>query len=380
MGNQHHGTPEDDDLPFTTVDVQPKSDTALDSLGWLDRGRWDKPLTLEDAFEERPALDFVIEGIFPAPSLSIVYAAPGELKSMLLMDAAVCVAGGIDWLAPLPGDDHTAFKTHRSPVFWYDFDNGKRRCAERFQALAKGHGLSPKDNLELYFLSMPHPQLEAKALGHETVLEPLEELVEQLNIKLVCIDNLATVSRDADENSGEMVAVMSGLRHLAERYNLACVVIHHERKSKEASERPGESLRGHSSINAAIDLALQIERTPGTNRVIVQSTKTRGESVQPFAAHFSFTQRADRELETGIFHGASVQVSSKDAVLRTAILAILKDAEEPMSQDSLKKAIKAQRLGRVSHVARVLKELQSEGKVKLEPGAHNTHFYSWLKD
>ena len=55
--------------------------------------------TLENAYEERPPLRHVIDGLFPSPSLSIIYGAPGTIKSLLVADLAICLAAG---LPPLP--------------------------------------------------------------------------------------------------------------------------------------------------------------------------------------------------------------------------------------------------------------------------------------
>ncbi|PIP35489.1 MAG: hypothetical protein COX20_11090, partial [Desulfobacterales bacterium CG23_combo_of_CG06-09_8_20_14_all_52_9] len=61
--------------------------------------------TLADAYKERPVLQYVVSGLFPLPSLSIVYGAPGTLKSLLLADMAICVASGNAWLPPASSSD-----------------------------------------------------------------------------------------------------------------------------------------------------------------------------------------------------------------------------------------------------------------------------------
>ena len=109
--------------------------------------------SLEDAFKPRPAADYVVKSLLPCPSLSIVYGAPGTLKSFQLADLAVCVAGGKPWLEPLNGQQCRSFETKQASVFWLDFENGPKRTDERFEALAKGHK-QPK-NIPLHYSSMP---------------------------------------------------------------------------------------------------------------------------------------------------------------------------------------------------------------------------------
>jgi hypothetical protein len=57
--------------------------------------------TLADAYRSRSPMRYVVDGLFPLPSVSIVYGAPGTLKSLLMADMAVSVAAGAPWL-PLP--------------------------------------------------------------------------------------------------------------------------------------------------------------------------------------------------------------------------------------------------------------------------------------
>jgi AAA domain len=72
--------------------------------------------TLADAYRPRPPLRYVVDGLFPLPSLSIVYGAPGTLKSLLLADMGVCVAAGLPWLPAIPNVCGMARSTVQTPV------------------------------------------------------------------------------------------------------------------------------------------------------------------------------------------------------------------------------------------------------------------------
>ncbi len=82
---------------------------------------------LEEAYQPRPPIGYVVDCLIEEASLSILYGAPGCMKSLTLADMAICVAGGIDWLLPSPDGGGKAFKVKQGPVVWIDFDNGKRR-------------------------------------------------------------------------------------------------------------------------------------------------------------------------------------------------------------------------------------------------------------
>ncbi len=83
----------------------------------------------------------MVERILPIPCLAKIYGPPGTLKSMLLMDLAVCVAIGRPWLQ---GGDLPPFKTVQSPVFWLDLDQGEAIMLQRLGALSRGLGAAAR--------------------------------------------------------------------------------------------------------------------------------------------------------------------------------------------------------------------------------------------
>lgn len=239
-------------------------------------GQW-KIFSLEDAYQERPPRRYILEGLLPYPSLSIVFGGPGSLKSMLLADMCLCVSVGKRWLEPLPGDTQKGITlaTSISPFLWIDFDNGKERSHERFEAVGKAHDI-PASHSNARYVSMPRPWFDA---SKPAMVTELAELIARLGSRLVVIDNLGLITGDTEENSAKMAQVMGNLRWLCEESASAIMVIHHQRKSGGVGDkgiRKGETLRGHSAIEAALDLALCIERKEGGDSVAIIPTKVRG--------------------------------------------------------------------------------------------------------
>lgn len=270
---------------------------------------------MADAYQPQPPLYYVVDGLFPAPSLSIVYGGPGSLKSMLLVDMAVCVAGGLPWLERLSGKDGTmtTFATTQSPVLWIDFDNGKRETRERIGALGRGHGLAA--DAPLHYVSMPLPWLNA---SDRTIVEELVKLVKHNRYRLVAIDNLGLVTGDVEENSGEMAMVMGHFRWLSEEADCAVIVVHHQRKSNGATApgvRKGESLRGHSSIEASLDLALLVERNGREDGIVVTPTKVRRyQDFENFGALWTFQHATGtKQLWSGRFFARQVETGEEAA-------------------------------------------------------------------
>ena len=287
-------------------------------------GQW-VPLTLADAYADDSPIEFLIDGLLPIPSLSIVYGGPGSLKSMLLADLAVCVAGGLTWLESLPGESAgcVSFPTKQAPVLWLDFDNGKKRTNRRMAALGRAREL-PGD-AALHYISMAKPWLDA---SNAALIEEVSKYLKAGNYRLLIVDNLGLVNGGIEENSSEMAQVMGLLRWLSEDANCAVILIHHQRKGaaggSEPGQRKGDSLRGHSTIEASLDLALLVERNGREDAVLVTPTKTRDfHRFDFFGALWTFEHYPDDDrLKTGRFWARSV--ATGEEAVNMAIMAQIK--------------------------------------------------------
>jgi hypothetical protein len=328
-------------------------------------------LTMADAYKPQPPIRYTVNGLFEVGTLNILYGAPGSLKSFLMQDLAVCVAMGIPWLPPAPwGDGGQGIITTQTPVIWCDFDMGERRTLERFNALGK-HYKAPED-LPLTIFSMPRPRLNAGDLVH---IDLMIDRALALDAGFIVIDNLRTVSGGIDENSSQMSEIMEGLRELTERTSATVAPIHHERKSSGFKGRAGEALRGHSSIEASIDLALQVDREPYSDIIAVKSTKTRGLEVLPFSAAFTYSKNGSDELTEACFYGIQSEDNQSNKAIEREILESLNN--NPMNQTSLTNAVKAKLsdvgLNRITNQIRLM---ENKKQIRVTTGAHNAKIYS----
>jgi len=325
-----------DIAPFYQNGTSPTSAGDKDLLG-----DW-QIFTPADAYKPRDPLPYLVADVLFYPSLSIVYGGPGSLKSMILADLAVCVATGTPWLEPMPGQvTARSYYTMQSPVLWIDFDNGRRRTHERFDAIGRAYGMS--ETAPLYYVSMGRPQLD---LSSAAMGDSLLQLIRRLEARLVIIDNLGLVIGNAEENSGDMALVMGNLRSICEEGECAMQVVHHQRKSSGAADkgiRRGETLRGHSSIEASLDLALLVERKEGDDDVTVFPTKVRGyRDFDFFGAQFTYQHKdGTRDLSQARFFGRSV-VNKDEQALRELQAAILTEvmAKPGIEQKVLVAAVK----------------------------------------
>lgn len=333
--------------------------------------------TLVDAYKPRPPPIYVVAGLFPLPSLSIVYGAPGTIKSLLVADLAICGAAGLPWLPPLPHTSGVAKVTKQVTVLWCDFDNGPRITHERFAALGRARNLPP--TTPLYYASMPSPWLDA---GDVPGMKALTQHIRALGAQLVIIDNLTTVKGRADENSAEMGSVMANFRRITEDTGAAVILIHHQRKDSHYRKdtgsgiRVGDRLRGHSSIEAAIDLALLVERSPHAESVTLQATKARGVTVSPFGAQLTYAHTpGTTELATAEFYGLAVEDKVSDRAVEEVCLAIVK-AHPLINQKAMKQQVKAAlpEVG-MHRIGGVIGRLERQKKLKVTPGERGAKLY-----
>jgi hypothetical protein len=351
--------------------VQPES-------GWQIR-------TAADALQPHPPMEYLVDQLLPAPCLAIVYGGPGSLKSMILADLAVCVAGGIRWLDALDSDqaqNGATFSTVQAPVLWIDFDNGARRTDIRIGAMLRAHQLDAET--PMHYVSMPTPHLDA---SNDAQINALADLVTLKGYRLIIVDNLGLVTGNTEENSAEMANVMGRLRRLSEQTGAAVILIHHQRKSSGGMEangvRKGETLRGHSSIEASLDLALLVERKEGEDSIAIIPTKVRDFLAHSIiGAHFTYEHAPEsRDLWQARFFSTATLNKEETAIaeLRAVILDICKQqpgiAQKPLV-DEVRDTIAASGNSApgVNKVRGTIKNMVDDGRLRVT-GKAGSHAY-----
>ena len=326
-------------------------------------------LTMADFYKPRPPLQYIVSGIVSPQTMGMFYGSPGDLKTMLLLDMAVCVAMGKPWLEIAPWQKGgKPLATIQKPVVWIDQDMGKNRIHERYNAIGKQHKAPPDTPLKAYTLQNPY--FDANNMASVAVMA-----ARIAGAGLAIFDNLGTISGGVDENSSLMRVVMANMRWLAETTGAAILIIHHQRKSNGIiGGRAGDALRGHSSIEASLDFALHVDREPYSDQITLKSTKTRGQEIEPFTAYFAYTRDQNKELETARFYS----VEPEDQLSNYAIEREIKEALEdgPMSITALWQAVKAAlpEVGRPRILDQVRK-MEADNRLTMTPGAKNSKVY-----
>ena len=306
--------------------------------------------TLVEAREPRPPTEYIIDKFLETHSLNIIYGAPGSLKSMIALDMALAVAGGQAWMPGLfPGGQGASVTG--SAVIWIDMDNGQRRTDQRVDAMSKRRRLP--NSAPFYYISMPTPSLiahdvESMALLHDEIYA--------LDARLVVIDNLGLVTGTVEENSAEMAQVMKNFRWIAERTGAALLLLHHQRKGGAAGSRAGDALRGHSSIEASLDLALHVVREAQTNQISVRSTKTRGVDVPNVVADFFYEHvPGTNDLDDAWF--TAIEVRKSEFLLKQTIISCAEGFKIGVPKNKLREMVYDDLDGQFSH-AKIRAEIE----------------------
>ena len=177
-----------------------------------------------------------VKGLLPTTGIAAIFGPSGSGKSFLAKDMGVRIALGQDWFGR---------RTKACPVTYVMLE-GEAGLRNRVAAWEAHNDANIPDN----FRALAQPFLMSDP-------DHVEELGALLPAGgLVIVDTLNRSAPGLDENSSQdMGRILAGMKRLQEITGGLVVVVHHT--GKDASK----GLRGHSSLNAALDGAIAVERS-----------------------------------------------------------------------------------------------------------------------
>mgnify|MGYP001000393366 CR=1 FL=1 len=100
----------------------------------------------------------------------------------------------------------------------------------------------------------------ADGAEQESILETAEKAVRQYGIRLVCIDNLMTaMAENTDQDFYRAQSQFAeALKNIAKKYNIAVILVAHQRKSKDSFGN--EDVSGSADITNLADVVMNYER------------------------------------------------------------------------------------------------------------------------
>ncbi|MDP2822727.1 MAG: AAA family ATPase [Sulfuritalea sp.] len=193
-----------------------------------------------DEVVDAPPLHWLVRGVLPADGLAALFGASGSGKSFLALDLGAAVAGGMEWFA---------CRVKSAPVVYVALE-GEAGFSQRVKAWQLHHGRDLPGGLRFV--------MQALDLRNADDVSEIAAAVTAAGAAggLLVIDTLNRAASGADENSVvDMGAIIAAAKDLQAKLGGLVLLVHHS--GKDASK----GLRGHSSLHAALDAAIEVSRT-----------------------------------------------------------------------------------------------------------------------
>ena len=182
---------------------------------------------------------WMVRGVLPADGLAALYGASGSGKSFLILDMGCAVAGGAEWFGR---------RVTQAPVTYVCLE-GEAGIGKRVKAWCLHHNAPVP--VALRFIAEPFDLLS------DDVGELAKAIIASGGAGgMVIIDTLNRAAPGADENSSvDMGQIIAAAKQLQNLTGGLVLLVHHT--GKDATK----GLRGHSSLYAALDGAIEVTAT-----------------------------------------------------------------------------------------------------------------------
>ena len=193
-----------------------------------------------------PQTQWLIEELWAEQAVGILGGEPKCCKSFLALDLAVSVASGTACLRHFP-------VRRAGKVLLFPAEDSLAVVRQRLEGIAHAAGAS--------FPSLPVEVITAPALRLDTAgdRQRLADTIAQRQPILLILDPLIRLHRLEENDATQIAALLSYLRELQRRFQLAVLLVHHARKDSNGS-RPGQALRGTSELHGWGDSNLYLRR------------------------------------------------------------------------------------------------------------------------
>jgi hypothetical protein len=188
--------------------------------------------------EKLPPVQWRVKGVLISEGIGALFGASGSGKSFLVIDLLAAVAAGRDWFG---------YRVTPCPVLYVGLE-GESGIAQRIQAHQKKNG-SLSDGFRFLLQS-----LDIRIAADRADLVRAARAAGFSN-GILAIDTLNRAAPGADENdSAAMGLIIGALKALQAELGGLVLAVHHTGKNV------AKGLRGHSSLHAALDAAIEVSR------------------------------------------------------------------------------------------------------------------------
>lgn len=184
-----------------------------------------------------PPLRWMVRGVLPAEGLACIFGASGSGKSFLALDLCAAIASGQAWFS---------YKVTAAPVVYVALE-GEAGFSQRVKAWQIHHCAPLPATLRFVMQSFDLRNAEdVRALADAVIASGGAG-------GLLVIDTLNRAASGADENtSRDMGEIIDAAKTLQDQFGGLVLLVHHSGKDQS------RGLRGHSSLNAALDASIEV--------------------------------------------------------------------------------------------------------------------------
>lgn len=239
-------------------------------------------------------IEFVVNGLI-AQGLYILAGAPKVGKSWLALDICLSIA---------KGEKVIGHETLCSTALYLCLEDSFARIQNRLYEITD----EPADNL--YFAVMA----DSIGDGLEVQIEKFKS--EHIDLKILIIDTLQMVRNENESSYVSDYRELSVLKSLADKLEIAIVLVHHTRKCSDKD--PFNMISGSTGISGCVDGSMVlIETKRGSRKAVLHCV---GRDIENAEINLQF----DSELKRWITEDEPVVHKSKESILLVAVYLFIK--------------------------------------------------------
>jgi hypothetical protein len=285
---------------------------------------------------------WLVEGLWGASAVGIIGGSPKSCKSYLGLELAVAVASGTPALGQYA-------VTQSGPALIYLAEDSLSDVRQRVAGLARHRALDLQ-HLAIHAITVPRLRLDRTADRQR-----LFETTRQLRPRLLLLDPLVRLQAINLNDATEVAQLLSALRDLQRRFDVAVILVHHTCKFIPAGTQAGQGLRGSTDLHAFGDSNLYLRRV--RDQLVLSMEHRAAAAPEPIGLQLVTTN--EQAIHLQVTGPATRSDQQRNGSLTDAVLQSL--AQYPtMTRQAMREhlAVKNQTLGHT------LQQLEHDGQIE----------------
>lgn len=220
-----------------------------------------------------PEPDQVVHGILHQGSKFCIGGASKACKTWALLDLAISVANGLDWVN---------FKTTKGKVLYINFEIQNFAWQRRIAIVAGARNVTCLDNIELL-------NLRGQPTDFSTLIPKIIETVKDGKFMLIVIDPIYKLYGRADENSaGDVAALLTSVERLSHESGAAVAYASHFSKGNQSGKDAMDRVSGSGVFSRDPDSILILTKHTERDAFTVEGILRNFAPVLPFVVRWKF--------------------------------------------------------------------------------------------